>query len=516
MARDLILHIGTSKTGSTSIQRVLSRQRREMLAQGIAYPRSPGFERHGYLAMAATTDRKRVDNTGKPVWKGSSPEARLAQFRTEFATEMSELPASVHRVIISAEQFSMTLLDHQSVQNLHDLVAPHVDRIQVVVWLRRPDQHFASLYSQMLRYGDAQPPGLRHAKVTPAHGYDFDGLLDRWAAVFGEASIKPQLFERVPGKKFDVVDDFLALCGLKLDPDAIKAAAAVNQALSQAAQAALYEAAERIRDGGRGNVSSLMWQKLVDAATVAAPGRSWQPTRAEAAAFCARWADNHEAVRRRWFPQRTSLFSQDFSSLPEVAPVIDQHALATASLRIVLTLGEKVVALQDKIAPGARPGKDLPSQDERLQRLVARRVLIEPADVDPRLDVPPVINDTALVDASVGMMLTLGRKVVTLEDKLAQKQLPAVEQAGAGEKLHRLLSRRVMVEPNDLDARLKLAQALQKSGDLPAARRQVDTILSIDPDHEAALALDAELPPAPPQPTHPDRHRDRKAQRAAG
>ncbi len=514
MARDLILHIGTSKTGSTSIQRVLSRQRREMLAQGVAYPRSPGFERHGYLAMSATTDRKRVDNSGKPVWKGSSPEARLAKFRAEFAQEMRELPANVHRVIISAEQFSMTLLDRDSVQNLHDLLAPYVDSIQVVVWLRRPDLHFASLYSQMLRYGDAQPPGLRHAKVTPAHGYDFDGLLDRWAAVFGEASIKPQLFERVPGKKFDVVDDFLEFCGLKLDPDAIKAAASVNQALSHAAQAALYEAAERIRDGGRGNVSSLMWQRLVDAATLAAPGKSWQPSRVEAAAFCARWADNHEAVRRRWFPERATLFSQDYSSLPEVAPVIDQETLTKACLSIVLTLGDKVLALEDARRKPRVPAEP-PDHAERLQRMMGRRVLIDPADIDPRLDVAPVTNDYALMDASLGMMLTLGNKVVALEDKIAQKQLPIAEKTGAAEKLHRILSRRVMVDPTDVEARLKLAQGLQKSGDLPAARRQVDAILKIDPGHEEALMLDGELPPAPPQPERPARQRDRKSQHAA-
>ena len=453
MARDLILHIGTSKTGSTSIQRVLSRQRREMLAQGVAYPRSPGFERHGYLAMAATTDRKRVDNSGKPVWKGSSPEARLAKFRAEFAQEMGELPASVHRVIISAEQFSMTLLDCESVQNLHDLVSPYVDSIQVVVWLRRPDQHFASLYSQMLRYGDAQPPGLLHARVPPAHGYDFDGLLDRWASVFGEAAIKPQLFQRAHGRKFDVVADFLALCGLELKPEAVAAAAAANEALSHAAQAALYRLAQRIRDGKRGNVSSLMWQQLVEAATTAAPGRSWQPTRAEAAAFCARWADNHEAVRRRWFPERTSLFSQDFSDLPEVAPAID---------------------------------------------------------------------DAALMQAALSMILTLGQKVVVLEDKVALEKIPAAEQAGEGERLHRMLSRRVMVDPTDLDARLKLAQSLQKSGDLPASRRQVDAILKINARHTEALALEKELPPAPPPAPRPNRpgHRkagkpDRKAQHAA-
>ncbi len=51
MPRDLILHIGTSKTGSTSIQKVLARQRRALRTQGIVYPRSPGSERHELLAV---------------------------------------------------------------------------------------------------------------------------------------------------------------------------------------------------------------------------------------------------------------------------------------------------------------------------------------------------------------------------------------------------------------------------------------------------------------------------------
>jgi hypothetical protein len=71
MPRDLILHIGTSKTGSTSIQRVLSTQRPALEAQGVFYPKSPGNERHEFLAVQASTNRRHM--LPPPLWRGQTP-----------------------------------------------------------------------------------------------------------------------------------------------------------------------------------------------------------------------------------------------------------------------------------------------------------------------------------------------------------------------------------------------------------------------------------------------------------
>ncbi len=46
---ELVLHIGQSKTGTSSIQRVLGARRAALAAIGVCYPASPGWANHGLL-----------------------------------------------------------------------------------------------------------------------------------------------------------------------------------------------------------------------------------------------------------------------------------------------------------------------------------------------------------------------------------------------------------------------------------------------------------------------------------
>lgn len=381
MARDLILHIGINKTGSTSIQKVMALRRREIAAQDMFYPRTPGYEKHVLLATAAAT---RPEREGGRVWKFSSPAVRLAKFRTEFEAEMRAMPASVTRVILSAEQFSFVLKDVPAIQNLHDLVAPYVDSITVVPYLRRPDQHLTSLYSEMIRWGDARAPGLDGLRLPAGHGYDYDRLLDRWASVFGEASMKPQIFERRPGEKFDVVQHFLDLCGLKLKIPTKKNAA--NEALSLHAQLVLVELARQINHGGKhANVASNKWRTLVEAAAAVLPGKGWVPGRAEAEAFNARYADNFERVRARWFPERETLFSTDYAGLPEEAPTLDRATLFDASVRVLLQMGETAMQLEDQLARAMVPAAEQQGNSRQMHRNLAKRIELFPDNVEARV-----------------------------------------------------------------------------------------------------------------------------------
>jgi hypothetical protein len=380
MSRDLILHIGINKTGSTAIQKVMALRRREILAQGMSYPRTPGYEKHVLLATAAAT-RSEKDNAR--IWKFSSPEVKLDKFRSEFDAEMKALPDSVRRIILSAEQFSFVLKDIKGIENLRDLVAPYADDIKVVVYLRRPDQHLTSLYSEMIRWGDARAPGLAGLRLPAGHGYDFDRMLDRWATVFGEQAIKPQIFERRPGEKFDVIEHFLGICGLKIKIPAKKTA---NEALSLPAQLVLVELARRIQGGGRHfNVSSEMWRLLVESAAAVLPGKGWQPTRAEAEAFNERYAENHERVRARWFPERPTLFSTDYSELPVESPRLETAALLDATMRVILELGERAIGLEDKLAAAVLPTAEQEGNNRRMQRNLAKRIQLFPDNIEARV-----------------------------------------------------------------------------------------------------------------------------------
>ncbi|HEX5860251.1 MAG TPA: hypothetical protein VFY58_00315, partial [Nocardioides sp.] len=50
--RAVVLHIGMGKTGTTSIQGWLHRNRERLAERGILYPASPGERRHVRLGLA--------------------------------------------------------------------------------------------------------------------------------------------------------------------------------------------------------------------------------------------------------------------------------------------------------------------------------------------------------------------------------------------------------------------------------------------------------------------------------
>ena len=53
---DIVLHIGSSKTGTTTLQRVLRRNPEALRATGHLYPRTPGSVRHTKLGLFVRPD----------------------------------------------------------------------------------------------------------------------------------------------------------------------------------------------------------------------------------------------------------------------------------------------------------------------------------------------------------------------------------------------------------------------------------------------------------------------------
>lgn len=309
MKPDLILHIGQSKTGTSSIQRVLGGQRAALAKLGVCYPVSPGWANHGMLP-ASLVPLSRLGHFNPALWDGIGAEARLAQFRRDFAAEMAGLPETTRLVILSAEQCGGLLTTREEITRLRDLLAPHAARIRVAIYLRRQDQHAASGYTQALRVAAINPPALPKGGPERLPHYDYARMLDDWAAVFGEDAMLVRIFERASLVHGDAVDDFLALCDVPLQVPADHPDRQSNLSFTPAAIDLVRLLGERLKARPEGlRASSLLWRRFTAAVSEALPGRGWQPHPADAAAFLARFEQVNEAVRRRWFPDRPRLFA---------------------------------------------------------------------------------------------------------------------------------------------------------------------------------------------------------------
>ena len=343
MKRELFLHIGTTKTGSTSIQNVLKKNRAALLDQGVCYPTTPGLAQHTMLTYAIMSPHERARRfrsiEGKQPFDGS-PEQRIAVFADEFAEEMRLLPDTVRRVILSSETIYVHLRKAEEVRRLHDLLQSWFEPIKVVVYLRRQDAHLISLYTQMLRAGAVCAPHEFEIRARPMHEIDYAELLNRWAGAFGNENILPRIFQRGANKPFNVVTDFFECCGISID-DGAAAMGQSNPSVELPGQQLLADLGNMIQSRtGTKSVASPAWRRLTAAVTSARPGPGWKPKRAVAQEFYEQYRESNETVRREWFPDRVTLFDEDFSDYPEDEMQATQEQLYSTACRTILALAD--------------------------------------------------------------------------------------------------------------------------------------------------------------------------------
>ncbi len=373
--RRAILHIGTAKTGSTTIQEALAGSRDLLLARGFAFPHSPGRRNHLHLAVFSADDAQAAEHA-RALGETGSIDAIRRRIAAALAAEIDALPGSVHSLILSSEALSDNVTSAEGLARLKALLDTWCDEYRVLVYLRRQDEFAVSLYSTLLRGGatdtDLLPPAAAQDR------FDWAAMLDRWGAAFGEAALAPRLFERAALLGGDLLTDLQAALGLPPLP-VPEAARTLNPSLLPQAQEFLRRlnlaalglgpAATAPADAA-GKVPSFIRHYL----STAFAGTGRQPARAAAEAFVARHAVGNEWIRARFFPGRPTLFSTDFSRYPEEPdPLPDGDAVAAVGIAVALAQAAQLTGLQADVA--ARRGRDRMAQAPEEARSRFRRAL---------------------------------------------------------------------------------------------------------------------------------------------
>ncbi|MEM9146715.1 MAG: hypothetical protein AAGC57_10985 [Pseudomonadota bacterium] len=308
-----ILHIGTEKTGTSSLQAFFKENRAQLKAKGFHYPRFAGMMNHTALAAYAAADAVRDDLR---IDLGVEDAASLSTFRAELerraAAEIAAHAGQVH--LYSNEHCSSRLTTTDEVERLRSFLARHYDDIRIAVYLRRQDQVAVSLYSTLLKFGGDRTEILPDPKLRPGY-WNYDTLLTLWADVFGRDAIVPRIFDRAELNEGSVVRDFCATWGLG---GGYADVANANESLQPVAG----EVLRRLNTAFPGYVDgdlNRMRGELGARFGALFPGRGPRPARAEAEAFLDRFAASNEAVRAAWFPDRAQLFTVEFAGYPATA-----------------------------------------------------------------------------------------------------------------------------------------------------------------------------------------------------
>src|SRR6185437_15701113 len=178
-----VLHIGTNKTGTSTLQDYLGTQRPELLSLGIWYPEIGSFPyAHHDLAYA--------------IKKNDFGEYGLSH---DLISE-ERAPEGTTTTIVSSEAFH-TIRD---VESIAAIFPP--DRTTVVLYLREHLSYLASWYREAAQARDITCSFFDFAQIF---GYSLSEMVDRWQAVYGE-NLRVRQYERDKLVNRDIVSDFFA------------------------------------------------------------------------------------------------------------------------------------------------------------------------------------------------------------------------------------------------------------------------------------------------------------------
>ena len=329
--KNLILHIGTIKTGTTSIQHFLNINRRLLSSNGFYYPNSIGSHNHQKLAFACMDDHK--TNQYLEIHKLTERHKRDSwkeEILQNFDTELGSLGKNIGSVIISSEHFIFHLTNEDELKELYNLLKKRFSQIKVIVYLRRQDMLMISHYSTICKAGKVKTEILSHRKKVPST-FNYNNLLRKWSSVFGKLNIQVEIYDPETFVDNNVIYNFIQQCGL---PDDLKYKFPVraNESLSATTQDVIQLFNKKYEKHLQGNAEVLksIRDKLIDSINSKYPGRGKLPTQHEAKEFYSRFVKSNNKVANKWFG-RDNLFPDDFSMYPE-QPIKERDPLEISNI----------------------------------------------------------------------------------------------------------------------------------------------------------------------------------------
>lgn len=239
----IIVHIGSEKTGTTSIQSFLNQNRGELLKQGVYFPTSIGDLNH--VKLVAYCER---GDFGKRIYSliGVHSQEEKDQWSSklleEFKQEIQSLPEHVHTVVISSELFHSNLSEPGEVQTLKELLDAMFDEISILVYLRRQIDTAISVYSTHLRAGGTNEKPIPERVNIKGNYYNYKTLLDLWKSTFDPSTIDVRIFDKKKLVDGNVVSDFSEKIGVLQSLDKLVLPESLNSSLSVLGQYLLREA----------------------------------------------------------------------------------------------------------------------------------------------------------------------------------------------------------------------------------------------------------------------------------
>lgn len=199
VAKTVLLHIGTMKTGNTSIHHRLAQAQAQGELGTVCYPRWNGEAHQSRLAVLYCPDS--LDQWPSVRQRYPASERRFRRIREQYRESTFAELRSSSSAILSAETFGHLFTARHAAALREDLESLGFSEFRIVLYVRDPADYYLSVAQQSLRMSDI-PPLI---KDPGRFKYDFLPMARTWEQVFpGRLIVRS--FPADPNH--DVVDDF--------------------------------------------------------------------------------------------------------------------------------------------------------------------------------------------------------------------------------------------------------------------------------------------------------------------
>ncbi|MEL7506483.1 MAG: hypothetical protein AAFN42_04045 [Cyanobacteria bacterium J06554_1] len=196
------LHIGTAKTGTTTLQRFLCKNENVLSDLGYLYPKSgrPANNpiAHYNLANAIKSDSRLYNrHTGK--WTDVSHQ--FIDLHQEIEQQ------NLSNVIVSCESFSR---DPKELDKLKHELSRY--EVKILVYLRKQEKFLLSAYIESIKQGSYL--SFKEYIDKKLDLVNYYGLLSLWSSLFGKDNLIIRVFEQ-DKLKGNIFEDFLVSIGIE-------------------------------------------------------------------------------------------------------------------------------------------------------------------------------------------------------------------------------------------------------------------------------------------------------------
>lgn len=199
----VIIHIGSTKTGSTVLQHTLEDHRPALLRQGIWYPEVGLF-------WQKNRPHKQAGHAGF-ITEAISGRSKLRNYLLQ---GLAEMKGRIHTIVLSSEAFFLSAHAAKIAQLFHDF------DVEMVLYLRRQDEWANSQYAEFVAGGAINSTSLTFEEWLQTdqalRGLDYKRIIRDWEKYLPKSSIHLRRYVRSSGGTWDIVKDFAEVA--KLSP----------------------------------------------------------------------------------------------------------------------------------------------------------------------------------------------------------------------------------------------------------------------------------------------------------